>query len=209
MPLASQKTCCLQAGRRAACTPQDAQGARRSKRASEAGHPVRPFSSPTRTWILYGNVREFGDAEGSLGKRCLFTFILTACYPEIRLPGDRVYRRVKHLVFRVLAQVSESSAVEPRGGRRDARRSPLEHRASSTLSRALAKRLSRSRCRGKLKFRRVLKFSFFSIFLLKKRAKNKKKYRFESHTRARVLGGCLLWETFLRIRNTYRQQNQQ
>ena len=32
---------------------------------------------------------------GSLGKRCLF--FLTACYPEIRLPGDRLNRRVKHI----------------------------------------------------------------------------------------------------------------
>ena len=34
-----------------------------------------------------GNVREFGDAGGSLGKRC--PFFLTASYPEIRLPGER------------------------------------------------------------------------------------------------------------------------
>jgi len=43
---------------------------------------------------LYGNVREFGDAGGSLGKRCLFFF--TVFYPEIRLSGDRVKWRVKH-----------------------------------------------------------------------------------------------------------------
>jgi hypothetical protein len=48
--------------------------------------------------IWYGNVREFGDAGGSLGKRCLF--FLTVAYPEIRLSGDRVNWRVKHLVFR-------------------------------------------------------------------------------------------------------------
>ena len=50
-----------------------------------------------RSRALYGNVREFGNAGGSLGKRCLF--FLTVSYPEIRLPGDRVKRRVKHLVF--------------------------------------------------------------------------------------------------------------
>jgi hypothetical protein len=60
---------------------------------------IKPLcNSPTRTWILYGNVREFGDAGGSLGKRCLF--FLTVSYPGIRLPGDRVNWRVKHLVFR-------------------------------------------------------------------------------------------------------------
>ena len=32
------------------------------------------------------------------GKRCLF--FLIACYPEIRMPAERVNRRVKHLVFR-------------------------------------------------------------------------------------------------------------
>ena len=37
-------------------------------------------------------------AGGSLGKHCLL--FLTPCYPEIRLPGDRVNRRVKYLVFR-------------------------------------------------------------------------------------------------------------
>ena len=47
---------------------------------------------------MYVNVRDFGDAGGSLGKRCLF--FLTASYPEIRLLGDRVKQRVKHLVFR-------------------------------------------------------------------------------------------------------------
>ena len=31
--------------------------------------------SPTRSWILYGNVREFGDSEGSSRKRCLFFLI--------------------------------------------------------------------------------------------------------------------------------------
>ena len=54
--------------------------------------------APTRSWILYGNVREFGDAGGSPRKRCLF--FLTAVYPGIRLSGDRVKLRVKHLVFR-------------------------------------------------------------------------------------------------------------
>jgi len=34
--------------------------------------------SPTRSWILYGKVREFGDSEGSFGKRCIF--FLTAFY---------------------------------------------------------------------------------------------------------------------------------
>ena len=47
---------------------------------------------------MYGNVSDFGDTGGSLGKRCLF--FLTAYYPEIRLPGDRVKQQVKHLVFR-------------------------------------------------------------------------------------------------------------
>ena len=28
--------------------------------------------SPTRTWITYGNVKEFGNAGGTFGKRCLF-----------------------------------------------------------------------------------------------------------------------------------------
>ena len=46
---------------------------------------------------MYGNVSDFVDTGGSLGKRCLF--FLTAYYPEIRLPGDRVKRQVKHLVF--------------------------------------------------------------------------------------------------------------
>ena len=36
-------------------------------------------------WPPCGNVGEFGDAVGILGKRCLF--LLIACYPEIRLPG--------------------------------------------------------------------------------------------------------------------------
>ena len=42
--------------------------------------------------------REARCKKGSLGKCCLF--FLTASYPEIRLPGDRFNRRVKHLVFR-------------------------------------------------------------------------------------------------------------
>ena len=52
---------------------------------------------PTRSWILYGNVREFGDAEGSFGKRCLF--FLTAFYPGIRLSADRDKLWVKHLAY--------------------------------------------------------------------------------------------------------------
>ena len=35
---------------------------------------------------MCGNVKEFSDAERSLGKRCLF--FLTIFYPEIRLLGD-------------------------------------------------------------------------------------------------------------------------
>ena len=53
--------------------------------------------SPSRTWITYGNVKEFGNAGGSFGKRCLF--FLTAFFPEISLLGDRVNRLVKHLVI--------------------------------------------------------------------------------------------------------------
>ena len=53
--------------------------------------------SPTRAWILYGNIRDFGETGGSLGKRCLFFF--TAYDPEIRFPGDRVDVQVKRLVF--------------------------------------------------------------------------------------------------------------
>ena len=39
--------------------------------------------SPTRSWILYGKVREFGDSEGSFGKRCIFFF--TAFYLGINV----------------------------------------------------------------------------------------------------------------------------
>ena len=66
----------------------------------------RSLSCSSGGWILYGNVREFGDAGGSLGKRCLF--FLTTIYPEIRLPGDRVNRRVKHLVFRGVRELAVS-----------------------------------------------------------------------------------------------------
>ena len=41
-----------------------------------------------RTWILYGNVREFGVARETIRKCCLLLIILV--YLEIRLPGDRV-----------------------------------------------------------------------------------------------------------------------
>ena len=54
--------------------------------------------SPTKTWITNGNVKEFVNASGSFGKRCLF--FLTTFFPEIRLPGDRVNRLVLHLVIR-------------------------------------------------------------------------------------------------------------
>ena len=47
---------------------------------------------------MYGNVSDFGDTGGSLGKRCLF--FLIAYYPGIRLPGDRVNWQAKRLVFR-------------------------------------------------------------------------------------------------------------
>ena len=53
---------------------------------------------PLGRGYLNGNVSELGDARGAPGKRCLF--FLTDYYPEIRLSGDRVNRRVKHLVFR-------------------------------------------------------------------------------------------------------------
>ena len=54
--------------------------------------------------MTYGNVKEFGNAGGSFGKRCLF--FLTAFFPEIRLHGDRVNRLVKHLVIRGVRCVS-------------------------------------------------------------------------------------------------------
>ena len=37
---------------------------------------------------MYGNVKELGYADGSLGKRFLFFF--TVSYPGIRSSGDRV-----------------------------------------------------------------------------------------------------------------------
>ena len=40
-----------------------------------------------RTWILNGNVREFGVARETIRKCCLLLIILV--YLEIRLPGDR------------------------------------------------------------------------------------------------------------------------
>jgi hypothetical protein len=46
---------------------------------------------------MYGNVREFGYAGGSLGKRYLF--FLTAFYPEIGSSGDRVTWWVKQFDF--------------------------------------------------------------------------------------------------------------
>ena len=41
-----------------------------------------------------GNITELGDVCGTPGKSSLF--FLTAYYPEIRLPGDRVKRQGKH-----------------------------------------------------------------------------------------------------------------
>ena len=45
----------------------------------------RGSCSPSRTWIPYGNVRELGDAGGSLGKRRLFS-IITYIYIYICSP---------------------------------------------------------------------------------------------------------------------------
>jgi len=44
---------------------------------------------------MCGNTTERGDVGGSPGKSSLF--FLTASYPGIRLPGDRVTRQGKHL----------------------------------------------------------------------------------------------------------------
>ena len=46
----------------------------------------------------YGNVKEFGNAGGSFRKRCLF--FLTTSFRGTRLPSDRVYLLLKHLVIR-------------------------------------------------------------------------------------------------------------
>jgi hypothetical protein len=46
-------------------------------------------------WVMCGNTTERGDVGGSPGKSSLF--FLTASYPGIRLPGDRVTRQGKHL----------------------------------------------------------------------------------------------------------------
>ena len=44
---------------------------------------------------MYGNISEIGDVCGGPGKSSLF--FLTAYYPGIGLPGDRVKWLVKHL----------------------------------------------------------------------------------------------------------------
>ena len=49
-------------------------------------------NSPVRTWILYGDISEFGDAAGSKDKR--FLFLTTAIHTGSRLPGESVTWRV-------------------------------------------------------------------------------------------------------------------
>ena len=48
---------------------------------------------------MYGNIRELGDISGKPGKSYLF--FLTAFYPGIGLPGDRVPQLGKHLMSEV------------------------------------------------------------------------------------------------------------
>ena len=134
---------------------------------------------------------------------------------RVRAVRDAQVRPAVRSGLSLLARVSQSSTVGPRGGRRHARRGPQEHRASPALPRALARRLSQSRGGGKLKFRRALRFSFFTVFLLRKEAERKrstqrsKTRRFESQARARVQGGRLPLVTLSPSRNTHKQQQQQ
>ena len=53
-----------------------------------------------QTWILCGNVREFGDPgwEGEVWQA--LHVLLSASYIETRLPGDMAHQRVKHVLFR-------------------------------------------------------------------------------------------------------------
>jgi hypothetical protein len=53
----------------------------------------------TRTWILYGNKSELGNAGREPGESYLFS--LTAFNPGIRLTGDRVYGLQKYLMFEI------------------------------------------------------------------------------------------------------------
>ena len=48
---------------------------------------------------MYGNISELGDVGSEPGKSYLF--FLTAYYPGIRLPGDRVKQLGKHLISEV------------------------------------------------------------------------------------------------------------
>jgi hypothetical protein len=50
-------------------------------------------------WILYGNISELGD--GGRESEKSYLFFLTALYPGIRLPGDRVTLLGKHFISEV------------------------------------------------------------------------------------------------------------
>ena len=62
--------------------------------------------SPTRSCILYGNVREFVDSEGSSRKCCLF--FLTAFYPNISI---YIYRYEYIYIFIYRIQIDLSTCV--------------------------------------------------------------------------------------------------